>query len=148
MNKKQARTPYCEKKGMVDIRQFITLLCVLLLLSGCMPNEFKFENLTNEDAAKAEELLKKDERVKGAAALFHDDHLLVGIRVKTFSRFNKRKIASEIEKKLKEEYPDLAVFVSADSKILNETNKLILKKDEKGLKKKIHNLITLAEEET
>ncbi|MCM3636960.1 hypothetical protein M3152_04440 [Sporosarcina luteola] len=132
----------------MDIRQLIMMLCVLLLLSGCMPNEFKFENHTEEDASKAEELLKKEKRVKGVAALFHEDHLLVGIRVKTFSRFNKRKIASEIEKKLKEEYPDLAVFVSADSKILNETNKLILKKDEKGLKKKIHHLISLAEEET
>lgn len=124
------------------------LLSVLFLLSGCMPNEFKVENQTDEDPAKAENLLKNDERIKGAAALFHDDHLLIGIRVKTFSRFNKREIAREIEKKLKEEYPDLAVFVSADSKILNETNKLILKKDEKGLKKKIHQLISLAEEET
>lgn len=132
----------------MDIRQLITILCVLFLLSGCMPNEYKFENRSDEDASKVEELLKKDDRVKGVAALFYEDHLLVGIRVKTFSRFNKREIAREIEKKLKEEYPDLSVFVSADSKILNETNKLILKKDEKGLKKKIHHLITLAEEET
>lgn len=113
-----------------------------------MPNEYKYENYTNEDTVKAEELLKKDERIKGAAVLFHDDHLLVGIRVKTFSRFIKRNIASELEKKLKEEYPDLAVFVSADSKILNETNKLILKHDEKELKKQIDQLISLAEEET
>lgn len=132
----------------MDIRQFIIMLGVLLLLSGCMPNEYNFENHTDEDAGKVEEILKKDDRIKGVAALFHDDHLLVGIRVKTFSRFNKREIAREIEKQLKEEYPDLAVFVSADSKILNETNKLILKNDEKGLKKKIHHLISLAEEET
>ncbi|MCM3711204.1 YhcN/YlaJ family sporulation lipoprotein [Sporosarcina luteola] len=133
---------------MVTIRQVIMMLCVLLLLTGCIPNDFKFENHTDEDASKAEELLKKDNRIKGVAALFHDDHLLIGIRVKTFSRFNKRGIAREIEKKLKEEYPDLTVFVSADSKILTETNKLILKDDEKGLKKKIHHLISLAEEET
>lgn len=113
-----------------------------------MPNEYKIDNRTDEDAGEAEELLKDDDRVKGVAALFFDDHLLVGIRVKTFSRFNKRDIASEIEKKLKEKYPDLAVFVSADSKILNETNKLILKKDDKGVKKQIHQLISLAEEET
>ncbi|WP_413053529.1 hypothetical protein [Sporosarcina sp. 179-K 8C2 HS] len=132
----------------MDIRQLITMLCVLLLLSGCIPNEYKFENYTDEDTSEAEELLKGDDRIKGVAALFHDDHLLVGIRVKTFSRFNKRKIAAEMEKKLKKEYPDLSVFVSADSKILTETNKLILKNDERGLKKKIHHLITLAEEET
>lgn len=132
----------------MDIRQLLMMLCVLFLLSGCMPNEYKIDNRTDEDAGEAEELLKDDDRVKGAAALFYDDHLLVGIRVKTFSRFNKRDIASEIEKKLKEKYPDLAVFVSADSKILNETNKLILKKDEKGVKKQIHHLISLAEEET
>ena len=124
------------------------MLCVLLLLSGCIPNEYKFENHTDEETSEAEELLREDDRIKGVAALFHDDHLLVGIRVKTFSRFNKRKIADEMEKKLKKAYPDLTVFVSADSKILTETNKLILKKDEKGLKKKIDKLITLAEEET
>jgi hypothetical protein len=133
---------------MVNIRQLITLLCLVLLLSGCIPNEYKFENHTDEDASKVEELVKGDDRIKGAAALFYEDHLLVGIRVKTFSRFNKRKIADEIEKKLKEEYPDLSVFASADSKILTETNKLILKDDEKGMKKKIHHLISLAEEET
>ncbi|WP_432357728.1 hypothetical protein [Sporosarcina sp. UB5] len=134
---------------MVDIRrQWITMLCVLFLLSGCIPNEYKFENRSDEDVGKAEQLLKKDDRLKGVAALFHEDQLLVGIRVKTFSRFNKRKIATEIEKKLKEDYPDLSVFVSADSKILTETNKLILKNDEKGLKKKIEQLISLAEEET
>jgi hypothetical protein len=124
------------------------MLCVLLLLSGCIPNEYKFENHTDENTSEAKELLREDDRIKGVAALFHEDHLLVGIRVKTFSRFNKRKIANEMEKELKEAYPDLKVFVSADSKILTETNKLILKKDEKGLKKKIDKLITLAKEET
>ncbi len=124
------------------------MVCVLLLLSGCIPNEYKFENHTNEETSEAEELLREDDRIKGVAALFHEDHLLVGIRVKTFSRFNKRKIADEMEEKLKEAYPDLTVFVSADSKILTETNKLILKNDEKGLKKKIDKLISLAEEET
>ena len=124
------------------------MLCALLLLSGCIPNEYKFENHTDEETSEAEELLREDDRIKGVAALFHEDHLLVGIRVKTFSRFNKRKIAKEMEEKLKEAYPDLKVFVSADSKILTETNKLILKNDEKGLKKKIDKLITLAEEET
>ncbi|MCG7344628.1 hypothetical protein MHZ92_10805 [Sporosarcina sp. ACRSL] len=133
---------------MVDIRQLLILICVLLLLSGCIPNEYKFENRTGEDATKAEELLKGDDRLKGAAALFYEDHLLVGIRVKTFSRFNKRDIAKEVEKKLKKAYPELTVFVSADSKILTETNKLILKNDEKGLKKKIDHLIKLAKEET
>lgn len=83
------------------------MLCVLLLLSGCIPNEYKFENHTDENASEAEELLREDDRIKGVAALFYEDHLLVGIRVKTFSRFNKRKIADEMEKELKEEYPDL-----------------------------------------
>jgi hypothetical protein len=132
----------------VNIRLLLTMLCVLLLLSGCIPNEYKFENHTDENTSKAKEILKGEDRIKGAAALFHEGHLLVGIRAKTFSRFNKRKIADELEKKLKKAYPDLTVFVSADSKILTETNKLILKNDEKGLKKKIDHLITLAEEET
>lgn len=130
------------------IRQLIPILCMVLLLSGCIPNEFRFENHTDENMNEAEEMVKEDSRIKGAAALFYGDHLLVGIRVTTFSRFHKRKIASELEEKLKETYPDLSVLVSADSKILTETTKLILKKDEEDVKKEIHHLLSLVEEET
>ncbi|MDN4606875.1 hypothetical protein [Sporosarcina highlanderae] len=133
---------------MMTIRRLLPIFCIILLLSGCIPNEFTFENKSGEDSEKAKELIKKDDRIKGASALFYEDHLIVGIRVKTFDRFKKRKIAKELEKKLTKSYPDLAVLVSADSKILTETNKLILKGDEKGTKKKIHELISLTEEET
>lgn len=130
------------------IRRLLPIFAIILLLSGCIPNEFTIENHTDEDSKEAEDLIKKDDRIKGAATFFYDDHLIVGIRVKTFDRFNKRKIAKEVEKKLKEIYPDLSVLVSADSKVLTETNKLILQDDEKGMKKKIHALISLTEEET
>ncbi|WHT47872.1 hypothetical protein QNH10_17545 [Sporosarcina thermotolerans] len=90
---------------MMTIRRLLPIFGIILLLSGCIPNEFTVENHTGEDAKEAEDLIKKDDRIKGAATLFHDDHLIVGIRVKTFDRFNKRKIAKELEKKLTEIYP-------------------------------------------
>lgn len=132
----------------MTIRQLLPILCLVLLLSGCIPNEFRVENGTEENSSTAEQVIKDESRVKGAAVLFHEDHLLVGIRVKTFSRFNKRKIASAIEKELQKKYPELSVFVSADSKILTETTKLILNKEQIDVLEEIHELIALAEEQT
>lgn len=133
---------------MIIIRYLLLVLSLVLLLAGCVPNEFRFDNRTDLNSSPAEELVKEDDRIKGAAALFYDDHLIAGIRVNTLSRFNKRKIASELEKSLKDIYPDLSVLVSADSKILTETTKLILKKEDEDVKEDIHELIALVEEET
>ena len=133
---------------MFIIRHTLLILSLVILLTGCVPNEFRIDNRTDLDSSPAEVLLKEDDRIKGAATLLYEDHLIAGIRVTTFSRFNKRKIATELEKSLKELYPDLAILVSADSKILTETTKLILNKEDKDVKKHIHELITLVEEET
>lgn len=133
---------------MIIIRHLLLFLSLIFLLGGCVPNEFRFENRADQNISQAEVLVKEDERIKGAAALFYDDHLIVGIRVKTFSRFNKTKIASELEKSLKDMYPELSVLVSADSKILTETTKLILTSKDEDVKEDIHELIALVEEET
>ncbi|WOV88434.1 hypothetical protein QWT69_04755 [Sporosarcina oncorhynchi] len=133
---------------MFIIRHLLLILSLVLLLAGCVPNEFRIDNRTDLNSSQAEELIKDDNRIKGAAALFYEDHLIAGIRVKTFSRFNKRKIATELEKSLKEVYPDLSILVSADSKILTETTKLMLEKEDENVKEDIHELIDLVEEET
>ncbi|MFD1206052.1 hypothetical protein ACFQ38_13215 [Sporosarcina contaminans] len=131
------------------IRKIMILCLTVLLLSGCVPNEIRVENHTGENEGKAEEIFKDDTRLKAVAALFHEDQLLVGIRVKTFSRFTKRKIAKEIKKELEKEYSEMEVTVSADSKILMETSKLLDKQEEdKKIKKKIKHVISLSEEET
>lgn len=113
------------------------------MLAGCSTSiGFQTVNTTDLDVRKAETLLTEDKRIKNAVLLVHEDRLIAGLRVNTFERFRKRAIAEELSKELKELYPKLKVTVSADSKVLLETNKLIEKGDEehylKKMKKSVH----------
>ncbi|MBE1556931.1 YhcN/YlaJ family sporulation lipoprotein [Sporosarcina limicola] len=113
-----------------------------------MKNDIRVQNNSSEDPVKIKELLTKDERIKSAAVLFHERELLTAVRMKTFSRFSKRKIGKELEKKLKEYYPELNVTVSVDNKILMEMNKLMDMKKQEKVSKKIKKLKSLIKEET
>ncbi|MDW0111411.1 hypothetical protein QT716_15420 [Sporosarcina aquimarina] len=95
-----------------------------------------------------EALIKEDSRIKNAVVLIHEDRLIAGLRVNTFERFHKRKIAKEVAKELEKQYPDLKVTVSADSKVLLETNKLIEQENKKNFTKKMKKLSALVKEET
>ena len=74
---------------------------------------------------------------------FHENDLITGVTVKTFSRFKKEKIEKELKKKLEKLYPEMDVTVSADSKIWMETNKLSIQDDKKDIGKKIEKLKSL-----
>ncbi len=106
------------------------------------------KNNTGEKEAKAEELISTHEDVKKAVILLNDNDLLVALRMKTFSRFNKRKIGKKIEKELKKSYPDMTVTVSVDNKILLETTKIINENIQETNDKKIKKLKSLIKEET
>ena len=97
----------------------------------------------NEESEKAEELFKNDKRVTSAVTVFHEDDLITGVSLKTFSRFKKGKIEKELKKKMEKLYPEKDVTVSADSKIWMETNKLIDSDDKKDNGKKIEKLKSL-----
>ena len=86
----------------------------------------------NEESEKAEEVLKNDKRLTAAVTVFHENDMITGVTLKTFSRFKKEKIEKELKKKLEKLYPELDVTVSADSKIWMETKKLIELDDKKG----------------
>ena len=130
------------------IRKLILTIFLLVLLAGCTGNGIRIFNATDEDSTQAEELFKKDKRLKSVSAMFHEEQLLTGVRVDTFSRFRKGKIEKELEKELEKLYPDLDITVSADSKILYETTKLINGSDNKDVGKKIDDLKSLLKEET
>ena len=49
---------------------------------------------------------------------------------------------------LEKDYPDMNITVSADSKVLLETEKLIKKKDKKGYRKKINKIKSIEKEQT
>ncbi|GKV54795.1 hypothetical protein NCCP2222_07420 [Sporosarcina sp. NCCP-2222] len=132
----------------MNIRKLLLISLLAVLLAGCSKDAFRYQNDSDEVAAQAETIIRNDKRIKSAAVVFHDEKLLAGIRVETFSRFKKKKVATELKKKLEEQYPDMDVTVSADSKILYETNKLIDKGKEDELGKDIDRLKLLLKEET
>ncbi|MEV9640503.1 hypothetical protein ABZ756_07375 [Mammaliicoccus sciuri] len=124
------------------------LFTLLILLTGCSDKGTKIENTTAYDEDKLEEVLDQNSHVKLAIALLHEKDLITGIRVNTFSRFQKKKIASDIKKKLEKAYPDLTVTVSADSKVLLETKKLIDKEKQDEYQKKIDKIKSIEKEQT
>ena len=132
------------------IRKLTYSLLLLLFLAGCAQVEkgVHIQNDTNEDIKKAEQVFENDDRLISAIAIFHEKEILSGVTVKTFSRFNKAKIEEELTKKLEKIYEDFEVTVSADSKIIQETNKLMELEEKDKLPKKIKELKTLSEEET
>ncbi|WP_039042082.1 hypothetical protein [Sporosarcina sp. ZBG7A] len=131
------------------IRKILLLVFILVLLAGCSTSiGFKTVNTTDIDEQQAETLLKEDKRLKNAVMLIHDDRLIAGLRVNTFERFKKRKIAKELTKELEKMYPELKITVSADSKVLLETNKLIEKENEQNYLKKMKKISALVKEET
>ena len=125
-------------------------MLLILFLAGCAQIEkgVHIQNDTNEDIEKAKQLFEKDDRLISAIVIFHEKEILSGVTVKTFSRFNKAKIEKELTKKLEKIYKDFEVTVSADSKIIQETNKLMELEEKDKLPKKIKELKTLSEEET
>lgn len=108
-------------------------------------------HIYNESPAnsnKAEEIFAEDDRLVSTNAIFHENEILTGVTVKTFSRFNKEKIEKELKKKLEEAYPDYDITVSADNKIVHKTSKLIQDKDDKKIGKELKKLVSLLKEET
>lgn len=130
------------------IRKLSLVILAVVLLSGCSEDGFRIDNNSSEDHAKAEEVFKNDKRLTSAVTVFHDNDLITGVTLKTFSRFKKGKIEKELKKKLEGIYPDLDVTVSADSKIWMETNKLADLDNKKNIGKKIEKLKSLIKEET
>ena len=148
MNKVKYEKAYCIKMEGTHIPKTCLVVFAVVLLSGCSGNGFRIDNNSSEDHAKAEEVLTNDKRLTSAVTVFHENDLLTGVTLKTFSRFKKEKIEKELKKKLESIYPGLDVTVSADSKIWMETNKLIDLEDKKDQGKKIEKLKSLIKEET
>ncbi|PID21828.1 hypothetical protein CSV61_06305 [Sporosarcina sp. P3] len=130
------------------MKKLSILFIILSLLTGCSEKGTYIENTTSHDERSVEKVLMSNDHVKLAKVLLFEDELLAGIRVNTFSRFKKKTIASDIQKKLEKEYPDLKVMVSADSKTLLETEKLINKKNRKDYRKKIDKIKSIEKEQT
>lgn len=134
--------------GGTHIRKRGLMIFMLVLLYGCSENGIKIHNDSSGDVAKAEEVFSADKRLTSAVTVFHDEDLITGVSLKTFSRFKKEKIEKELKEKLEEMYPELDVTVSADRKIWMETNKLIEADNKEAMDEKIDKLKSLLKEET
>ncbi|MEK5040842.1 hypothetical protein [Sporosarcina sp. FSL K6-3457] len=130
------------------IRKLGLVIVALVMLTGCAENGIQIHNDSSEDVRKAEEVFMKDKHLTAVVTVFHDNDLLTGVSLKTFSRFKKEKIEKSLKKKLEQLYPELDVTVSADSKIWMEANKLINSDHEKDMGDKIDKLKLLLKEET
>ncbi|WP_203246020.1 hypothetical protein [Sporosarcina beigongshangi] len=148
MNKVEMKKAYCEKNGGTRIRKFGLMIIVLTLLAGCSENGIRIHNDSSEDSTKVEQVFKKDPHLTGAVTVFHENNLLMGVTLKTFSRFKKEKIEKDLKKQLEKQYPELDVTVSADGKIWMEANKLIKSSHTKDMTEKIDKLKLLLKEET
>ncbi|WP_342509014.1 hypothetical protein [Sporosarcina sp. FSL K6-2383] len=148
MNKVQMKKAYYKKNGGTHIRKLGLMIIVLTLLAGCSENGIRIHNDSSEDPTKAEQVFKTDPHLTGAVTVFHENNLLMGVTLKTFSRFKKEKIEKELKKQLEKEYPELDITVSADGKIWLEANKLIKSGQKKELTEKIDKLKLLLKEET
>ena len=132
------------------IKRIALILITVLLLSACVDSqeEIKIYNETSEDTEKAEKIFEGEDRLRSAIVVFHEDDFIAGVTVGTFARFHKKKIEKELKGKLEKEYPEAKILVSADNKIVMETQKLAKIEEEEKIKKKIKKIKTLSEEET
>jgi hypothetical protein len=134
----------------INIWRLALSITTVFLLSGCLGSEkeIQIHNSTDENEKKTEEVFKNDNRLTNAVAVFHNKDVIAGISVRTFSRFHKTKIEKELKAELENLYPKFDITVSADSKIIMETKKLIELKDKKDIGKKIETIKSLSKEET
>ena len=148
MNKVKSEKTYCKEMEGTHIRKIGHLFIASVLLTGCSENGFRIDNSSDEDTEKAEELFESDKRLTSAVTVFHENDVIAGVTLKTFSRFNKEKIEIELKRKLEKLYPNLEITVSADSKIWMETKKLIELDNKEKKDEKINDLKSLIKEET
>lgn len=132
------------------LKRLVICIFILILLTGCMPLKtgIHIYNDSTEDQISAEKILEADERLVSTATIIHQKELISGIRVKTFSRYHKKKIEEELKAKLEEVYPEYEITVSADSKIMSETVKVIQNKDNEKIDEQLKRILSLSKEET
>lgn len=131
------------------MRKVMFVLLISILLSGCTRLEkgIHVYNDSTADSQPAENVFIEDKRLVSVATIIHENKLVAGVTVKTFSRFHKKKIEEELKKQLEEVYPDFEVTVSADNKIVHKTAKIIQNNDKEQLDDQLKKIVSLLKEE-
>lgn len=133
------------------MKRLLVLLGFSLILSGCSDGgSFKIKSAKTGDPEKEElgDILKDDDRLVDAVGYIMDGELVAAGKVKTFSKFKKTKIESDIQKKLKEAFPEHNVLFSTDLKIFWEIEELKEDRSDKKMKQRLQKIQSLSKEET
>lgn len=120
------------------MRNFLLILStVTLLLTGCGAgtNQSTPSPQVQQTAQKspdyhmdlsrhAKQLALRDKRVEEAAAVATDKELSVAVKVSNFNRLKLNDIRKDIHGKLSKTYPKYDIYVTTDSKVFSELQKL------------------------
>ncbi|MBD8067492.1 YhcN/YlaJ family sporulation lipoprotein [Bacillus sp. PS06] len=101
----------------------------------------------------AEKELSEFNEITDVVAVNNKDQLLVGFKIKQFSKFRTKKIEEKVNKKLQKEFPEFEIIASSDLKIFVETERI--KKQfsskttqQKEINKRMSKIIKLSHEQT
>ncbi|PLS18202.1 hypothetical protein CVD28_07890 [Bacillus sp. M6-12] len=143
------------------VRSSLILILIIGFGTGCAGNlnnnhitKVHVTKPINQSVANEakEKVIRKDE-ISGVKAVNTDKELLLAIKVDNFDRFRLKKIEKNVKTELEKVNPDYKVFISGDSKIYLEIQKLEQKLDKnkeqmKTLKKEISEIKSLMKEQT
>ena len=120
----------------VKNRWLCSILVIVILLGGCNGNQSinsdkedgKYQvSMVQQDqtiAKEAEQKVLKIEEVTEAVAVNVDKKILLGFRVKQFSKFRIKQIEKKVNEALKKHFPEYDTTASSDIKINIETMKI------------------------
>lgn len=133
------------------MKRLSVLAMVAVLLTGCSDGrsvEIKTADDAESEKAELQHILKGEERFTDVVGYIMDGELVAAAKVRSFSKFNKSKIESEIQKEIEKAFPEHDVLFSTDLKIFWEIEKLKEAKSEKKMRERLHKIQSLSKEET
>ena len=138
----------------MHIKQLLLITGCLVMLTACMGKQndyglapdksqpleltkLRANQMNGQDAAnKAKNILSNYEEVKSVRAVNHDQQLLIGVELNHNDRFHMHEIEKELQKDLKDDFDDMKIHLSTDTKIHLEVKKLENAMEDKQLSNK------------
>lgn len=130
-------------------KQLFIICSCFFLLAGCTAKEkISTYNAQEEKTKVIQQEIEQMKSVQKAKILVLNHDLIVALDMKPFYAFKERKIASDLQKKLEEKWPNEEIIVSSDFKIAWEIGKVMEEKDEEKVQEKIAYLKKIVKEKT
>lgn len=130
------------------MKKISIVLLLILFLTACSNDRDKAV-YPSDDSKQIEEVLNKQDAIKGYKSVINQNDVLVAIDIKRLNRFQKKKIEKKVTKQLEKSFPDKEVIVTGDLKIRWEIDAIINKQlKNKELTDSIEKIKSLSKEET